>query len=274
MHLLSCTNCAFNGLQLDSIGMSVGYCAEHRRVLSIPTELTCGRHFRKDLSLESANREQQVHAQRFSVNGVFRLSRERRPASMNEASNAAGDIAMLRRDPIGSEVADYGAQETKIVSLARLSSLPGARAEIALTSLGRVYVRRCVDRGGTWTSGLHIFWWIRKRLLEEPQIDVSDLRYTSPIGLKRQVDLARWSVVILRLTFLSDVGAYADATARGKRSRIQSLRGLAERAADETGELSLTKLMRWLKRTGIKSVERALPQAEYDRLAAELHVTT
>jgi hypothetical protein len=273
MQLLSCTNCAYNGLQFDSVGTSVGYCAEHRRVLNLPSELTCGRHFRKDLSLASAHREQQAHAQRFSVNGIFLLSRDRRPATSEEASGAEEDVAALRSDPIGSEVADYGVQGTKIVSLARLSSLPGARAEIALTSLGRVYVRRCVSRQGAWTSGLHLFWWVRTRLLDEPQIEVGDLRYASPVGLKRQVDLARWSVVILRLTFLSDVGAHAHA-AEGKRHRIHSLSGLAERAAEETGELSLSKLMRWLRREGIKRVERALPQAEYDRLAEALHTQT
>lgn len=271
MQLLSCTNCAYNGLQFDSVGTSVGYCTEHRRVLSVPAELTCGRQFRKDLSLVSAEREQRTHEQRFSINGVFHLSRDRRPAVAKEASSAEGDVLALRSDPIGSEVADYGALGTKIVSLARLSSLPGVRAEVALASLGRVYVRRCVRQDGAWTSGLHVFWWVRKRLLEEPQVEVDDLRYTSPIGLKRQVDLARWSVVILRLTFLSDVGAHAHA-AVGKKHRIHSLRGLAERAAEETGELSLSKLMRWLKKEGTKAVERALPQAEYDRLAAKLHV--
>lgn len=273
MQLLSCTNCAFNGLQHDSVGMSVGYCTEHRRVLIVPAELTCGRHFRKDLALVSADREQRIHAQRFSSQGVLRLSRDRRPATLNEASASEADVATLRSDAVGSEVADYGTLSTKIVSLARLSSLPGARAEIALTNLGRVYVRRCVENEGAWTSGLHVFWWVRKRLLEEPQIKVDDLRYTSPIGLQRQVDLAKWSVVILRLMFLADVGAHAHATAGNekKRHRIHSLSGLAEQAAEATGDLSLSKLMRWLKREGIKSVDRAMSQAEYDHLAAELH---
>jgi len=56
------------------------------------------------------------------------------------------DLAVLRRDTVADVVSDYGRLNTKILSLARLQALGGARSEIATLALGRSHVSRCVER--------------------------------------------------------------------------------------------------------------------------------
>lgn len=274
MLLLSCVNCAFNALQSGSLGPTVGYCTEHKRVLNTPTELTCGRHFRKDLPLIRANSEHDAHEKHFTNSEISDLMAQA-PAEPDRTSAAEADVQTLRRDLVASEVTDYGLLGTKIESLARLSRLPGARAEVALSCLSRVYVRRCITRGGAWTSGLHVFWWIKGRLQDEPEIDVNDLRDSTPLSLSRRVDLAKWSVVFMRLLLLSDIGTHAKTSGfRGRRVRIHRLSNLVEQAALGTGDLSLSKLMRWIRREGARLVDEALPPKEYQRLSRELHKET
>jgi len=265
MLLLSCVNCSSNGLQYDTVGMSVGYCAEHKRVLNTPSVLTCGRLLRKDLLAPSARREREQHEKRYSPAGVCHLE-SARPANGTTSSDSRGDLDLLRSDPVATVVVDYGRLPTKIVSLAQLNMLPGARAELALVSLARAYVARCVDRQGPWTSGLHILWWTRKRLPEEPHLEINDIRVETPLPLIRQMDLAKWALLILRLALIADVAYYA----RSARHPIAKLQSLAEDGA-VASDFSWRKLLRWMSSTGTRRFDDALPEAEYERLSDSLH---
>src|SRR5262249_49795507 len=109
--------------------------------------------------------------------------------------------------------------------------------------------------------------WIRGRLSSEPAIGVQDIRVETAVPIARQIELAQWSIVMLRLTVLSDIGSYA--TEEGH--AVRALAELAERAAAETGELSLRRLSRWVRTTGMEQVRRALPEDEYERMSSELH---
>jgi hypothetical protein len=267
MLVLSCVNCSFNALQYDNLGTAVGYCGEHRRVLNTPALTTCGRLFRKDLMLRSAEREQGFHEARFAPSAISSLTTGKVVNGAHTSSSTA-DLAALARDAVAAEVMQYGQLGSKIESLARLSMLPKARAEIGLTSLGRTYVRRCVERGGVWSSGLHLFWWVKSRVAEEPDIHVDDLRESQALPLSRQMDLARWSVVMLRLTFLSDVAEHAV----GTKNPIRAARDLPEQAARATQSLSFRKLMRWVERgEGRRILDRALTQRAYERLSERVH---
>lgn len=263
---LSCTNCAHNPLQHDAVGTSVGFCTVHRRVLNTPGELTCGQHFRKDLTLLSAKRQRDLHLMRFGAGTVSSLA-TRKPVNGAHTSTARADLSPLEADAVAAAVTDYGRLGSKIESLAQLSAMPGARADIALASLGRAYVDRCVERGGSWTSGLHLFWWVKARVAIEPDVRVDDLRTSSALPLGRQMDLARWSILMLRLAFLSDVGAHA----RSTHDRVRRAGNLVERAAEATGQLSFSRLMKWVRSEGKKQIDDALPVAEYERRSLELH---
>lgn len=262
---LSCVNCAYNGLQYDTLGTSIGYCTEHRRILLTPSELTCGRLFRKDLPLATATAEQQRHESRYSPSAIS-LLRTGKLANGSHSLDSKSEHHALRSDRVAKAVMDYGRLDTKIESLAQLSMLDGARADIALMSLGRTYVRRCTSRGGEWTSGLHLFWWIRARLTTEPTVAVTDIRVETALSLSRQIDLAKWAVLMLRLTVIADIGNYAKS-----HQTLRHVNDLAERAAVETGELSFSKLYRWIQRMGWDAVNKALPEDEYERLSTQLH---
>jgi hypothetical protein len=121
------------------------------------------------------------------------------------------------------------------------------------------------ENDGRWTSGLHLLWWTCWRLLDDPDVKVEDLRVESPAPLARQVDLAKWSIIMMRLMLISDVAWYA-----GKRERIATLSSLAERAAEKTAALSPSKLLAWIRREGTRIFDRALPEARYRQLAGEL----
>jgi len=263
---LSCVNCCYNALQYDTLGMTFGYCTEHRRVLQSASELTCGRHLRKDLPIESARRERDLHQQRFSPAFVSVL-RSRKRANGSYSSARAEDLAVLRRDTVADVVTDYGRLDAKIESLAQLRAMGGARSEIAMLSLSRSYVSRCVERQGQWTSGLHLLWWTRKRLAEEPVVEVEDFRVETPLPLTRQLDLAKWSILMLRLIFISDVGSYA----RANGSVVKRLSSLAEDAASATGSLSSHKLLRWVRRQATTRFDSALPEHKYVELSRRLH---
>lgn len=265
MLLLSCVNCCFNALQHDHVGTTVGYCVEHRKLLNTPSRLTCGRHFRKDVLFETAERESGIHRSRFSEKHVANLF-DRTPANGSTTSARPSDIGLVRRDAVGNLVADYGRLATKIVSLAQLRMLEGGRAEIALLALGRSYVRRCVSRGGLWSSGVHIAWWTRQKLGTEPDFTIKDLRVEAPIPARRQLELARWSTIMLRLVFLSDLGFHA----KTARHRMRGLASLPEEAAAATGSLSPTKLLKWVRRNALPRFNWALSEASYAKLCDEL----
>jgi len=265
--LLSCVNCCHNPLQSDTVGASSGYCTQHRTVLLAPSQLTCGRHFRKDLPAPDASRERAAHRELFPETDIVTLRRKER-ANGGYTSKSPADIAQLATTPVGVAVVEYGTLETKIGSISQLRFLTGCAPELALMSLARGYVNRCVENKGRWTSGLHLVWWTRSRLLEEPRVDVNDLRTESSAPLARQVELAQWSLIMMRLLLISDVASYAD-----KNERISRLSTLAERAAERSGALSVKKLLQWLKRDGERAFDDALPEKRYKQLAADLHKT-
>lgn len=267
--LISCENCCFNALQYDNVGLSFGYCTEHRRVLNTPSRLTCGRHFRKDLLLLSAEQEGKRHSRRYSSAFVALVDDGSR-ANGSTTTTSPKDVAQVRKDEVANVVVDYGHFGTKILSLSQLRMLTGGRAEIALLSLARAYVRRCVQNGGAWTSGVHVSWWTKNRLAEEPSFEVSDLRVEAPIPVRRQIDLAKWSTVMMRLVFLSDLGRYASSD----RSRVKSLATLAEDAAAATGSLSPRLLLAWVRHTALPKFEWALSEKSYARLCESLHRDT
>jgi hypothetical protein len=266
MMLLSCLNCCHNPLQSDSLGTSVGYCTQHRLLLLVPSQLTCGRQFRKDLPAALAARERDLHERRFSPSRVVRLSEEKKPVNGGYTSTSSADLSALGEDPVTVAALEYGTLESKIMSLSQLRFLPGVRPELALLSLGRAFVNRCVHNKGKWTSGLHLVWWTRRRLLESPEVRYDDLRVESPVPLSRQVELARWSMLMMRLMLISDVASYAE-----KGDRMGRLASLAEQAAEETGALSPHKLLRWIERKGDRLIDNVLPRRRYEELAAQLH---
>jgi hypothetical protein len=260
--LLSCLNCCFNGLQADSFGAKVGYCVEHRVVLHAAESLTCGRQFRRDLLVLDADAEAAHHRVAFSRDDIVVL---RTRANAKAAGYVDGDISLLTQNESAKEVADYGRLGTKIESLARLSKIRGARAELARLSLSRTYVHRCVRNGGSWTAGIHQLIWTIDRLLEPPEIGFDDLRDDLPIPQTRQRELAQWSIVMLRFTFLCDVGSFAP-----KSDPVAQLRDVVGRAAEAVDEIDISALMRWVTQKGWALANAAFPRARYEELAGEL----
>ena len=260
--LISCTNCCYNGLQLDGMG-SAGYCVRHRVVLHRSNQLTCGQLFRKDLLLPSAVDEQRHHLARFNPQRIVAL--HDRTLDVYRSGHVDSDTGVLASDPVAREVADYGLAGTKIESLARLSTQASGRAEVARHALGRMYVRNCIARGGAWTSGLHLLRWTKAMLAAEPYVEWPELT-DSLLPLPRAMELTKWSIVMLRLTFLSDIGFHAPMT-----ESVAALRDLPEHAAAALDEVALEPLLAWLKIEGAAIIERALPDATYYALAAQLH---
>ncbi|NUP99532.1 MAG: hypothetical protein HUU35_06725 [Armatimonadetes bacterium] len=271
--LHSCANCWFNGLQAGSVGLSLGYCTEYQLVLRQPDQTTCGRHTRVDLTLARAAAEKRLHQAVYSSQeGVQRLSDG---AAVTNGQFVSPDTAALRADPVGAVVADYGEYGAKIESLAQLRALRSPRAELAMLSLGRAYVDRCMARGGLWTSGLHLLWWTRQRLTDEqvPELAVTDLRYQTAASLERQLDLSRWWLLMLRLVFISDLGAHSlsGASEAGEPGHLSALSDLAEQAAAATQIPSSRRLATWVRRTGAPLFDRCLPETRYRQLASALH---
>jgi hypothetical protein len=271
MSLKSCQNCVFNGLQYGTLGSATGYCVAHQRLLRAGDQTTCGRLLRKDLQSPSAEAEAAHHARRFPLDTIVRLQRAGgwEPASDHAAPTAADAHLRPSRaaDPVRERVTEYGELDTTIESLARLKDLPGPRAELARHALGRSYVRRCRLRQGAWTSGLHLLWWAGSAVEADPEVGLDDLRsQETAIPLERQVELASWSLVMLRLTFIADVAH----NAAGAEPAVAALQALPEAAALAAGT-NLRKLLRWAKSEGRPAFERALPRARYTALAQALH---
>jgi hypothetical protein len=279
---LSCSNCCYNALQYGSVGLNVGYCTEHRIILRQADFTTCGRQWRKDLLFKDAEDEHALHRANFDGKQVVDL--QNRPLTNGTSHFVDSHVAQLDSDSTGSIVAEYGQLGTKIESLAQLRRAAGGRAELARLSLSRVYVRRCVNnpdpnQQGQWTSGLHLWWWTKERLREKPALDIADFRMQLDMDLKRQQELAQWSIVMLRLTFLADLGEHVVAhknpvasspAIKSVARKLANLTFLADEAAAEAST-DLGALMGWVDRVGAPWVSEAMTPTEYSEISREVH---
>lgn len=279
MSQLSCANCWHNPLQYDLIGDEIGYCVWHRVVLRRPEATTCGRLLRKDFTLPEAEAVQQRHADQFDRGDVSTLHPEARRHLPVWVST---DTSALQADAVRAAVVDYGALGTKIESLTQLNTRAepprpdSVRAEIAMLSLARGYVRNCVREKGHWTSGVHLAWWLGKRLLLPPKIDLRDLRRSTELAVSRErlerlLDLAGWSVLMLRLLFLDDLARHEAADVTISTRFLAPLLDLPEHYALKPGRPSLKGLLGWMKQSAAPAFQKALPRSRYDALARELH---
>ena len=265
--LISCSNCWYNGLQAGSIGMSIGYCAEHKMILRRSDETTCSRLLRKDLTLESAKRESSVHRDKYLDDYSLLKVSDGETAESDTYRDRGQKV--FNGDSVSNIVGEYGEYGAKIESLAQLRREGSTRAEIAMLSLARGYTNRCIMNGGEWTSGLHLFWWTMGRLESNPTPEIShmDLRYQLPMKIDRQVEVAQWYVLMFRLLFISDIAIHA-----GNHSEpIGALSDLPECAAEDTEIVSLRKLRAWIKREAVPRIKKALTIERYRELADQLH---
>lgn len=265
MNLQSCQNCWFNGLQYGSVGLPVGYCARHRLVLNLSDETTCGLHVRKDLGLSRAQQVSARHKEHFDNDKIVRIKCKR--VVKSDFSDAEKDANILRRDQVGEVAFDYGYLGSKMESLAQLKNIPSARSDIALSSLGRAYVRNCVRNNGRWTSGIHLYWWTKKRLAKIPSVEVTDLRYSGSIQLSRQTDLAIWSVMMLRLSFIDDIIHYAGE----QNDAIGKVRNITNSAALAVPIFNVGKLSRWIKAELLPALDAQLDHERYSEISRDLH---
>lgn len=264
MKLHSCQNCWFNGLQYGSVGLSFGYCGRHRKVLNLADATTCGQHVRKDLGLARSQEVASIHSSVFDNDKIVRIDTKEEVAA--DTSSADKDTEILRKDRVADAVMDYGFLDSKIGSLAQLKSIESIRSDVAMTSLGRAYVKNCVSNGGKWTSGIHLYWWTKKRIAHIPDLEVSDLRYSQSTQLHRQAELAKWSVMMLRLSLLDDIVGYANQ----QDDVIGKEIGIADRAAESVQIFNLGKLSRWIKTELLPALNSRLDNARYYSLADEL----
>lgn len=265
MSLHSCQNCWFNGLQYGALGLPVGYCSQHKKILNVPDRSTCGLHLRKDLTVSRAIEVSSIHRQHFSTDYVCRVADGF--SYEKDVSDDEKDMEHLRKDTVAGAVTDFGELGSTIESLAQLKALPGARAELAMLSLGRGYINNCISRNGKWTSGLHLYWWSRGRLTEIPEIKVEDLRSVGATQLARQSDLTSWSLVMLRLTFIEDITTYANQQG----DPLGKVESLTEQAAVALDSFSLRALSKWLKSVAAPQLDARMSNARYAELAKDLH---
>ncbi len=279
MNLHSCANCLHNGLQYDSIGSRLGYCTLHQFVLRKSDHLTCGQQRRKDLLQISADRAAKRQCELFPAYEIVRVDGERLNGS--EAEYLSKDRSLLQ-ETVSATVAEYR-RYARIATFAQLRRTPGARADLALASLGRVYVKNCMTLDQKWTTGINLFWWVRERCENETEPDLRyehDIRYEMPCAPERQLGLAKGSLLMLRLSFLSDVGTYAmqspqreedDAlVVREASERVATLSSLADDAAEATGT-EWQQVRDWLRDVGLKRIDAALPRADYEAIQTVVH---
>jgi hypothetical protein len=265
MKLNSCQNCWFNGLQYGALGLTIGYCSKHKKILNIPDTTTCGLHLRKDLTVLRAKEVSEVHSRYFSPDFVSRIADG--IYHEKDFSDKCKDIDLLKKDAVADAVTDYGELGSTIESLAQLKAMPGARAELAMLSLGRGYVNNCVSRNGKWTSGLHLYWWSKQRLTEIPEIKIEDLRSIGATQIARLSTLTSWSLVMLRLTFVDDIITYANQQG----DPLGKVTSLTEQAALALDNFNLRALSRWLKSHAAPQLDARLSSSRYAELAKELH---
>ncbi|RWR51307.1 hypothetical protein EOW65_03835 [Sinirhodobacter ferrireducens] len=265
MKLQSCQNCWFNGLQYGSIGLPVGYCTRHRKVLNRSDETTCGLHIRKDLGLARAQQVLMRHKEYYEADKIVRI--ESKAVVESDFSSSDKDVKILCRDQVGDAAVEYGLLGSKIESLAQLNRISSARSDIAFSSLGRAYVRNCVRNGGRWTSGIHMYWWTKKRLENVPSVEVGDLRYSGSLQLSRQTDLAIWSVMMLQLSFIEDIVQYADE----QKDEIGQVKDITNQAALAVPIFNIRKLSNWIKNELFPALEARLDYKRYSEISRDLH---
>jgi hypothetical protein len=265
MKLQACQNCWFNGLQYGSVGLAFGYCTRHRRVLNLADETTCGQHLRKDLGLARAQEVATIHTQVYDDGKIVRIYSKEEVGG--DASSSFMDTEILRRDRVADAVMDYGFINAKIASLSQLKSIESARSDVAMTSLGRAYVKNCISNEGKWTSGIHLYWWTKKRVAYVPELRVDDLRYSESIQLHRQSELAKWSVMMLKLSLLDDIVGYA----YQQNDELGQERGIADRAAEAVQIFNLRKLSAWISKELLPALDARLNHTRYYKLADDLH---
>jgi len=265
MKLHSCQNCWFNGLQYGALGLPVGYCSRHKKILNVADGTTCGLHLRKDLTVNRAKEASVVHQEYYTKECVTRIANE--GCYDSDVSDNNKDKNHLRKDSVADAVVDYGELGSTIESLAQLKALSGSRAELAMLSLGRAYVYNCISRNGKWTSGLHMYWWSRSRLTDIPEIKVEDLRSVGAINLSRQSDLTAWSLVMLRITFIEDITTYAGQ----QNDPLGKVGSLTNQAALSMDTFNLRNLKKWLKKEAIPQLDARLSHDRYTELATKLH---
>lgn len=265
--LISCSNCWYNPLQSGALGSSFGYCVEHRFVLRRPDETTCSLLVRKDLLLDSAQKEHVYHEEVYGPGRGLKIVKSCHSADSDVYRCDSSEI--VNGDDVVRLVAEYGELDTKIESLAQLRFMTEPRAEVAMLSLARGYTHRCVSRGGAWTSGLHLLWWTRQRLEKNPKLHVplQDLRYQLPVPIERQIELVQWSLAMLRLSFVSDIGSYGQESG----DDVGALASFPEDAAIAIQSVSLKKLLSWIKNTALPRFDEVLGYQRYKGLARELH---
>lgn len=266
MKLHSCQNCWFNGLQYGALGLSVGYCSRHKKILNIADTTTCSLHVRKDLTVEHAQQVSEIHRKAYPSESIIRIidnKEHKEDTSTNEK-----DFALLRKNPVGEAVLDFGSLGSTIESLAQLKAMDGVKAEVAMVSLARGYVGNCMSRnGGKWTSGLHLYRWTKNRLADIPEIGVEDLRTVWGSQLARQSTLLAWSVIMLRLTFIDDIISYA----AKQNDPLGKINSLTEQAARSLDTFNLKNLSRWLKSEAIPQLDKGLSKYRYEELANKFH---
>ncbi len=262
MIVQSCENCWFNGLQYGSLGLSVGYCTLHNKILNSSHSITCGSHQRKDLTLNRVRQVSEQHSKFYASSEIIRLADKQ--VATRETSESNEDFEQLRKDEVGESVADYGQLNTTIESLARLRYMQGARAELAMLSLSRCYVQNCISRNGKWTSGLHLYWWTKSRLHEMPDIKLNDMRSFADVPLERAVTLNQWSVIMLRLLFIEDMAVYAVG------DPLASAHGIIDEAVVNVPDFNILKLLRWLKREAMPTLDKYMDCKRYTNLAQQL----
>lgn len=268
MRKLSCSNCWHNGLQYDSVGLSVGYCVAHQIVLREADHITCGRHLRKDLSSARASECAQLHKRHFQSDHLVLLD----GTPLNGASHRFIDPDPTRvwRDPVGEKCIEYNPgpgleNSTKIGALAALNELHSARGELAFLSLSRSYVRVCKSNGGPWTSGINLLWYCKKRIGEVPSFSASDFRMQVASSTSRQEALAQWSLMMLRLCFVGDVAS----NAKEQGHELGEFADTPEEAAAEAST-SLSKLRNWISRSLRPRLDKKLSWEKYSRIQGPL----
>ncbi|MBI5610579.1 MAG: hypothetical protein HY902_17015 [Deltaproteobacteria bacterium] len=268
MNVNSCVNCWYNGLQFEAIGICRGYCTRHNCVLNWAAHTTCGLLMRKDLSLGSAAAIQQQMTARYDTACPQSIYAPKRPPN----GLVDSDVSQLVKDEVAAEVVDYGIEQSSIETLARLSKMPGIRAEVGLLSLGRAYIRNCAQRDRRWLSGLHLYRWTKRRLGELPTVVPQDVWSSCSTSGARQAELAQWSVLTLRIALIDDMREHAT-TADSDREAgrgLANLSSLLDMAAMAVGKADPKRLGKWMVRELSPMLDTALPPSQIDHLRLQL----